>query len=163
MPQHATLSGHVVTYEAPTGSMATYFDRYAAMLDDERATERDMAGVLYNPDNPLLDRTQSVLHKQGVVTAKTLKNPLYHVMVDLLVRKHVREHDIDVQAMADAHTLTVPEAAERLQVHESAVRQAIASRRLASWMKHGQHYLTPSAVKACAIGRRSGRTIQEKP
>lgn len=152
MPKYSTLSGHEITHETPTPAIAAFLERLRAMLDDDAIDEQAMIGCAYGPENPLLDHT--LFAGRGAVTRETLADPLYHVMADLLARKHARARGVDVEKIAAEHTVTVADAAERLGVHESAIRQAIAARRLPSWVKDGKHYLRPDAIDAFKVGNR---------
>src|SRR5262249_26690641 len=58
----------------------------------------------------------------------------------------------DVEKIAAQYSMTVAEAAAELGIHESAVRQAIAAKRLASWIKNGQHFLDPRALRSLEVG-----------
>jgi excisionase family DNA binding protein len=152
MPTHMTLSGHEIEHDPPPRAVAAFLAKLRAMVADDAVHEQAMIGFAYGPDNPLLDH--SLFAGRGAVTKETLADPLYHVTADLLARKHAAVRGIDVEAIAAQHTLSVAEAAERLGVHASAVRQAIASRRLPSWVKDGKYYLRPAAVDAFKIGNR---------
>jgi excisionase family DNA binding protein len=152
MPKYITLSGHEIAHETPAPAVAAFLDRLRAMLEDDAVDEQAMIGCAYGPENPLLDHT--LFAGRGGVTRETLSDPLYHVMADMLARKHARARGVDVAKIADEHTVTVGDAAERLGVHESAIRQAIAARRLPSWVKDGKHYLRPDAVEAFKVGNR---------
>lgn len=152
MPKHITLSGHEIAHDEPSREVAAFLKKLRAMLDDDGVDEQSMIGFAYGPENPLLDHT--LFAGRGAVTKETLANPHYHVMSDLLARKHAKVRNIDVEKIAAEHTMSVADAAEKLGVHESAIRQAIASRRLPSWVKAGKHFLRPAAVDAFRIGNR---------
>lgn len=144
MPTHTTVSGHAIEFETPPPPVAALLARLGNMLADPAATEAQMLVLVYSPDNPIMDR--SVMPGRGAVTPAVLADPVYQVMSDLLFRKRVVEHNVDLEALAAAHSLTVPEAAERLGINDSAVRKAIAARRLGTWLKDGRHYIDPRAL-----------------
>jgi excisionase family DNA binding protein len=150
--EHLTLSGHRIEFERPTGALAEFFKRATKAAEDKRVTEDDLIALLYSDANPLL--SPGFLPGRGVVTKETLAQPLYQVLQDLLLRKSLAQRKLDVQAVADRHTLTMVEAAERLGVHVSAVQQAIKAQRLPSWIKANRHYLSPEAVDAFELSRR---------
>lgn len=149
---HETISGHRVEFDEPEGELAEFFARARTAAADSAASENDLITLIYSADNPLL--SPGVVPDRGVVTKDTLAHPVYRVLQDLLIRKRVAEQGLDVQAMADRHTVTIAEAAEQLGVHASAVQQAIKAQRLPSWVKGGRHYMAPSALDAFELSRR---------
>lgn len=144
MPTHTTVSGHAIEYDTPAPDVLALLARLRAMLEDPKAREDDMLVAVYSPDNPIMDR--SVMPGRGAVTPAVLADPVYQVMADLLFRKRIQEHRVDVEKLAAQHTLTVAEAAARLGINESALRKAIAARRLGTWLKDGRHYIDPRAL-----------------
>jgi len=149
---HETLSGHRIEFNEPEGELARFFELVRRSANDPSFTENDLIALIYSADNPLL--SPGVVPGRGMVTKETLQHPVYRVLQDLLVRKHVQERGSDVAAMAARHTLTMAQAADQLGVHVSAIQQAIKAQRLASWVKNGRHYLSPSAVAAFKLSRR---------
>lgn len=150
MPEHlhTTISGHALRY-APTPAVAAFLDRMRAMVDDAAVTEADMIRVAYSRENPLLGAPPGDLTgDRGFVTPAVLAEPAYRVLCDLLARKRFAEQATDVQAVAASYTRSVAEVAAELGVHENAVRRAIESGRLASWVKGRAHYLHPEGVRA---------------
>lgn len=151
---HTTVSGHRVEYD-PSSKVDAFLRRLERMVDDETVSEQDMIGVAYSGDNPIL--AHDVFPGRGAVTKAVLDDPTYAVMTDLLFRKRIAQESIDVEKLAARYSMTVPEAAEQLGVHESAVRQAIGAKRLASWMKDGRHYLEPKSLDSFEVGTRGPR------
>ncbi len=156
MATHTTVSNHVIEYD-DTGPGGAFLARLRAAVDDPKVSISDFVALAYGPENPILDHKLGLFPGRGVVTRAVFDDPRYHVLADLLGRKEIAATGADVQKMADAHTLTVGEAAQRLGVHENAVRQAIAARRLPSWVKVGKHFLRPSAVDAFALLTKNAR------
>lgn len=152
MLQHTTISGHVIEYPEPEPKLEALLRQLRRMVDDPSMIENDMIEIAYSKDNPLLG--SDLFPTRGAVTRETLANPAYYVMTDLLGRKRIAQDGIDVAKLASEYTLTVPEAAERLGIHESAVRLAIRSRRIPSWVKDGQYFLAPRSVDSFAVGTR---------
>lgn len=148
MPTHETMSGHTIEYERPPPQVAAFLQRLHEMLEDPQVDEQQMIGVAYSTENPIL--AQGLFPGRGAVTREVLANPLYHVMGDLLARKHLAKSGGDAAALAAEHTVTVPEAARALGITEDAVRKAIAGRRLPSWLRDGRHMLHPQSVAAFA-------------
>jgi hypothetical protein len=85
---HVTVSGRTVEFD-PSPKMAALLDRLSTMLRDPRISIDEMIRVAYAPDNPLFDPLTSP--GQSGITKKTLDDPSYHVMVDLLYRKQMAE------------------------------------------------------------------------
>jgi excisionase family DNA binding protein len=156
MATHTTLTGHAIEFEAG-GTFRAFLARLHGMLDDARVTDQEMIGVAYGRENPVLDH--AFFPGRGCVTREVLEDPRYAVVADLLARKNVAVARLSIESLAEQYSLSVAQAAERIGVHESAVRQAIAARRLPSWLKAGRHHLAPSAVDAFALatgGKRRG-------
>lgn len=151
MPTHTTLSGHVITFEDDPPGIVRFLDRLQSLVDDRASTEGDAIALAYSRENPLLAH-QDIFPTRGAVTKETLAHPAYAVVTDLLARKEVAVRGIDVAKMAAAYTIPISEAAKRLGVHESAVRQAIAARRLPSWVKDGKHFLSERSLASFARG-----------
>lgn len=152
MPTHETIEGESLTYDEPPPLEAAFLERVRQAASDPAVTEDALVALLYGKDNPLLDHARLPGH--SLVTADTLKNPLYRVLCDYLGQKRVQTGALDLAAAAARYTLTVTEAGERLGIHPSAVRQAIAAGRLPSWKKSGQHFLDPASVASFQIARR---------
>jgi hypothetical protein len=155
MATHVALSGHVIDYPEPAPKVARFLARVRELVDDPKASEDDVVALVYSRENPILDHT--VFPTRGAVTRDVLENPVYRVMTDLLFRKSVAERGLDVERIAREFTVPVSDAAARLDIHESAVRQAIAAQRLASWVKEGRHYLRPRDVEAFQVSARGPR------
>lgn len=153
---HTTLSEHRIEYE-PSPEVAAFLTRLEDMISDPKVSEQEVIGFAYSRENPMLDSTMHPA--RGMVTKEVFDDPAYAVMGDLLFRKRVEQEKVDVAEIAAKYTLTVAEAAKELEMHPSAVRQAIDARRLASWMKNGANHLEPRAVasfKTATSGRRRG-------
>lgn len=161
MATHETLSGHTIEYE-PTPELAAFLARLQALLDDPSKREADMIALAYSRENPLLEPWPFDASR-GMVTAAVLAEPAYHVIGDMLFRKRVQDTGTDVAKIAARYTLTIGETAERLGIHESAVRQGIAARRLSSWVKDGRHYLDPVAVDSYKVGPHGPKPPAPRP
>jgi len=148
MLTHTTLSGHMIKY-SPTAAELAYLAKLTQLAGNPEVTWERMLVAAYSVENPILD--PNFMPGQGSVTKAVFANQAYHVMSDLMFRKQVSLKKVDLEAVGAAHTVSVSDAAKELGIHESAVRQAIASHRLASWVKDGKHFMTPSAIKAFAL------------
>ncbi len=150
--QHTTLSGHEIAYDAADPpELGAFLEELRALVEDPATTEDAAIVLAYSPRNPLLG-PHELFPDRGVVTKETLGHPAYAVVTDLLARKHISARGLSVEAMANEHTFSVAEAAKRLGVHESAIRQAVAARRLPSWLKDGRHYFSARALDAYKRG-----------
>lgn len=152
MERYTTISGETIEYETPSREVAAFLARLVDAAHDPRVTESAMIDLLYGRTNPLL--RQDILPGHGVVTKEVFANPVYHMMLDLLGRKRVQLDTLDPEAARDEYTITVTEAAERLGVHPSAVRQAIQSGRLDAVKRGHQHLIRPSALESFKLARR---------
>lgn len=149
---YTTVMGHEIRLDVAP-KVAAFLGRMELLAGDRATTEQTMIGVAYSTENPMLD--QSPFPGRGGITKEVLADPAYRVMTDLLFRKRIAERKIDIEKIAARYTMTIAEAAAERGVHESAIRQAIASVRLASWYRDGRHYLDPRAVRALEVGTRA--------
>jgi len=153
MPRyHQSLTGHRIEYPDLEAPVEKFVCRVQAQLEDDTATEDDMIALIYGSENPILDHT--LFPERGAVTREVLDNPVYHVLTDLLARKRFKERSYDTEKLAARYTLTVRDAAQQLGIAEGAVRQAIAARRIPSWIKGNRHYIDPKALETLEVGTR---------
>ena len=142
--KYTLLSGEEVEFPTPTGQLAEFLKSVHEAMLRPNVTAAWLQEYIYGVENPLLDKT--ILPGRAVVTKAVYENPVWHVLGDLIGRKRVAEGSLNIAAATKRYTMTVPEAASRLGIHESAVRQAIAARRLTSWKHGARHYLAPEEV-----------------
>ncbi|UJR81510.1 helix-turn-helix domain-containing protein [Sandaracinus amylolyticus] len=140
--RYTTILGEVIEYAKPSAEVATFLERVKRAAHDPGVSEAQLSELVYGRGNPVLD--QSVFPGRGAVTKAVHANPVWHVMQDLLDAKRVQSGNLDAGAANAAFSLTVAEAAERLEMSEGAVRQAIASEKLAA-VKRGNVYLIDPA------------------
>jgi len=152
MNQYKTLSGEIIEYPTPAPEVAAFLAQVMDAAHDPMVTEAELTALIYGKMNPLLD--QDTLPSHGVVTKATFANPIYHVMIDLLGRKRVQVGTLDMARAEARYTMTVAEAAEQLEVHPSAVRQAIHAHKLAAQKRGGAWLLDPNAVESYRVSRR---------
>jgi hypothetical protein len=150
--QHHTLTGHVVTYDPPAPEVERFLQRVQALVDDPKATEDDVVSLIYGQENPILDR--SLFPTRGAVTAAVLANPVYHVLTDLLNRKHLLVTKTPAERVAARFKLSVQEAAELKHVSEDAIRKAAAQNRIPSWKRDGSYFFEPKSLEAAELGTR---------
>lgn len=158
---HTTITGETVEYPRPTAEVARFLSRLRAAAEDPRVSENELVQLMYGRENPILDQT--LLPGRGMVTTAVFADPLYRVMLDLLDAKRVQVGTLDPVRASDSYTMTVSEAAERLKMSTSAVRQAIKAGRLAAWKKGGVHMLDPHSVATYRdhVARRGPRSERE--
>lgn len=144
MERHTTIAGETLEYARPGPDLAAFLARVRTAADDPRVSEHALVELIYGSENPILDHT--IFRGRGAVTRETFANPVYHVMLDLLDAKRVQVGTLDPDRAAQRYTMTVTEAAGELDMTTSAVRQAIASKKLAAWKKGGVYLLDPHSV-----------------
>jgi excisionase family DNA binding protein len=150
---HTTLAGHRIEYPEPDPKLERFLKRVRTLAEDPNATEDELIALVYGADNPILDHA-GLFPGRGAVTREVLDNPVYHVLTDFIARKRVASEGLDVKRLAAKYTVSVPEAAEQLGVHTSAIYKAIQARRLPSWVKDGQHFLDPASLASFQVGTR---------
>lgn len=151
MKTHTTVNGHQIDFE-PTREVAAFLSRLGDMVGDPKVGPGELLALAYSEENPILER--GMFAGRGHVTKAIAEDPAYLVMSDLIYRKRLAASKTKVEDLAARYTMTVADAARTLGVHESAIKQAIAARRLASWLKGGRHYLEPEAVAKFQISGR---------
>jgi hypothetical protein len=149
---HEALSGHRIEYSDPDPKVAKFLERASAMLEDRKATAKDLVALVYGPENPIL--APGTIPGAGLVTKDVLENPVYHVLADIIFRKQVAQGGVDIERIAARFTLSAAEAAERKGVSVDAIRAAARERRLSSWSKDGAYFFDPKALDAAQLGTR---------
>lgn len=149
LERYETVSGKALEYETPRPEVAAFLARVRAAAEDPRVTEGDLISLIYGRDNPILDQT--IFPARGAVTPETFRDPVYHVMTDLLDLKRIQAGTLDPQKAAAEYTMPVSEAAKRLGVTQSAIRTAISTHRLDARKQGGRHLLRPASVEAYRV------------
>ena len=147
--KHTTIDGREIVYTA-SSALAAFLDRVVALANDPRISEDEMIELVYSKENPLLDKT--MFADRGAVTREVFDNPAYHVMLDWLGRKRQQEGRLDMKQVYAAATMSVTEAARKLGISTSAVRQAIYADRLAAVKKGRNYVLDPRDVENYHVG-----------
>lgn len=144
MKTYKLLSGETISLPKLDAATEAFLRRVQDALHDPHVSEDDMIELVYGRENPLLDQT--IFPDRGAVTKAVFANPVYHVMLDMLGQKRVQEGRLDVARTHAEFTLSVTEAADRADVHPSAIRQAIASKRIPAVKKGSRWFLRPRDV-----------------
>ncbi len=161
MERYTTLAGEPIEYERPAPALSGFLARVHDAANDPSVTESELVELVYGRENPLL--RQDILPHHGVVTKEVFANPVYHVLLDLLARKRVAQGTLDPERAAGEYSLTVTEAAKRLAVHPSAVRQAIQAHKLDAVKRGGIHLLKPASVDSYRVSRRGPKPAAAAP
>jgi excisionase family DNA binding protein len=149
--QHQLLDGDTLEYYGAP-EVLEFVERVRKASEDASVPERALTELIWGLENPLLDTT--VVPGKAYATRATYEHPAWDVLMDLESRKRIQVGTLDLDRAHSKYTLTVAEAAERLGMHESAVRQAIQARKLAAIKRNGQHFLDPKSVQAYRKGNR---------
>jgi excisionase family DNA binding protein len=155
------MAGEDLEYDTPTPAVRAFLARVIDASADPRVSESELVELIYGAEDPILK--QGVIPNHGLVTRETLADPLYHVLTDLLGRKRVQLGTLDPERAAGEYTITVTEAAERLGVHPSAVRQAIQAHRLDAVKRGGIHLLKSRSIDSYRVSRRGPKPAEPEP
>jgi excisionase family DNA binding protein len=135
--RHELINGEELVFSQPEDSVIEYLERIRHAMENPTVSEQKMLELIYHPDNPLMD--PEIIPGRGMVTTRTLEHPAYRVMMDYLDRKRVESGTLDLAGTEAAYSLNVTDAANLLDIHPSAIRQAIQSGRLTAWKKGRTH------------------------
>ena len=155
---HRLVNGEELLYSQPDKPLADYLERVGRAMEDPNVSEQELLALIYSADNPLLD--SATVPGLGIVTRRTIDDPVYRVMVGCLSRKRVQMGTLDLAATEAGYTVSVTDAASILNIHPSAVRQAIQIGRLSAWRKGGHFYLRPESLESYDVGRRGPRSAR---
>jgi excisionase family DNA binding protein len=149
MLTYTTISGREIQYDEPPSELARFLERVRKAAANPKTTPADMILLIYGQDNPLLEH--------GRVTRAAFENPLYHVMADMLGRKELGDR---VEEVAARYTMSPQEAADRLGLHVSAMRQAIERSAIPAWRKGDRWFLDPKDVDTYNVSETGPRAIK---
>ena len=158
MPTCTLSSGEVLSYADPAPDVAAYLERVRVAAADPRVSEDDMILLIYNVDNPIMDK--ELMPGRGAVTVAVMANPIYHVMTHYLEQKEIQRGLIDPAAAAACYTVSVNDAAEQLGITPSAVRAAIKARKIPAHLRNGQWYTRAEGIAFYKVSNR-GRSRGE--
>jgi hypothetical protein len=114
-------------------------------------TVGDLYNLVYGVQNPLLDATEA---GSALVTLRAGGDPAWALMGELIDRKRAAVGHLDVDAARARFTMPVSEAALRLEMSGSAVRQLIDRGRLVARKEGASYLLDPASVEAYRSIRR---------
>lgn len=152
------LSGDVVEYDEPSESVAEFLRRVRIAAGDFEVTTDDMIDLIYGVENPLLKH--GVLPGRGLVTREVYENPIFHIMQDLLIQKRIQRGEYDPEVAKTQYNMTVSEAATKLGVSPSAIRQAIRSKALDAIKVRGRWLLYPGSVDVYQVSNRGPNPLR---
>ena len=158
MRTYQMITGRTLDLSGTKASAMAFLERLKAMT--AASTHDQMIALAYGTENPIMDR--NAIPGRGAVTAEILGTPVYRAMTDILFRKQMAERGTSVEELANHFTLTPAEAAARLGVHVSAVRQAIDAGRLGAWMKGGRVFINPRSLATFRLSPRGPKAKQRR-
>lgn len=142
---YQTTLGEVIRYPRPSPEVAAFLARAKEAAEDPAVSEGELISLVYGTENPILE--QGRFPGRGAVTAKVLRDPVYHVLQDLLQHKRIALGHTTADALIGTFTVPVSAAAEELGINSSAVRQAIAANKLSARKgANGQYLLDPRSI-----------------
>jgi hypothetical protein len=150
--EHVELCGRAIRYPEPDRQTRAFMKRAATLAADPHTAPEIVRAVIFGPDNPIMARHPTL--SGGYPDARTLRNPLYWVCVDLVLRAEMRANGIPLDGAGRPFTMSIPEAARKLGRYEHAIHNAIENRTLHAWVHEGRSYLLPAEVAAYNVPRR---------
>jgi excisionase family DNA binding protein len=155
------VNGDELTFTASTPQVRAFLERVSAASQDMRVGVPELTRLVWGPENPLMDT--KILPGRAMATESTYNDPAFRLMLDLISRKRIAVGTLDIEAAVARYTLTVPEAAERLGIHQTSIRQAIKSGKLAAWKNGGTFFLDPASVESYRVSKRGARATWRHP
>lgn len=133
------------TWPGEGAPLRSFLVKAIAWTYNDSITVGELYNLIYGPQNPLL-----LVGEDGraVVTQATVENPAWALMAEMIDRKRARFGHLDVAGARALFTMSVNEAALRLDRTPSAVRQLIAAGRLSARREGGSWMLDPASVEA---------------
>ena len=159
--EHVEVSGRRIVVEHIDRRTRTFFERAEALAGQEATKPEAVRAFVFGPENPIL-ATHPTL-PGAYPDAATIKNPLYWVCVDIVLRAEARAARISLARASAPFTTTIAEAARKLNRHPGAILNAINNRTLHAWVQDGRIHLLPAEVAAYDVPRRGRPPRQPKP
>ncbi|MFZ5893404.1 MAG: hypothetical protein ACOY0T_20250 [Myxococcota bacterium] len=157
--EHRELSGRVIRCAAPDASTRAFIDRLRQLAEAAETSPAEMRALVFGPQNPILARHPTI--PGAYPDARTVRDPLYWVCVDLVQRVELRAAGVAVDRLGAPFTTSISEAAAQLGRHRYAIHNAVKNRTLHAWTHDGRLYLLPKEVAAYDVPRR-GRPSRSK-
>jgi hypothetical protein len=152
---YETTLGERIQYPEPAPEVAAYLDRVKRAAEDPKVSENALIDLVYSAENPLLEKGHFESRPdRGAVTTKTLKNPIYHVMADLLQLKAIKLGRASAADLEASYTQSVSDAARALGISETAVRKAIHAGKLVAIEKSFGYLIDPRSTEDYGANRK---------
>jgi hypothetical protein len=160
MNSYSFVTGETAKYADPSPEVADFLARVRTAANDPNVSVLALQDLIYGMENPILDK--KMLPGRAMVTMAVFKNPIHHILLDQIDRKRIQLGKLDMAAMRAAHTLTVPQAARRLEITPAAVRAAINTYRLSAIYENGQYWVHPDSVASYRVSTRGPKGKRRK-
>ncbi|HKO52268.1 MAG TPA: hypothetical protein VJV79_31385 [Polyangiaceae bacterium] len=151
--EYVEITGLRIRFPEPERATRQFLRRLEALAADANASAADVRALAFGPENPVLAKHPTL--GGAYVDASSIRNPVYWVCVDLVMRAEAREAGITPALASAPFTTTVTEAASRLGVYQHAVQHAVAGHWLHAWMLDGRCYLLPDEVARYGVRKRN--------
>lgn len=158
--EHIEVSGARLVYPQPDAKTAAFLEHVARLADAHDVSPEAIRALVFGPENPILARHPTL--PGAYPDAATVRNPVYWVCVDLVLRAEARGAHASLERAGAPFTMTMAEAAKKLGRYQHAVQNAVKNRTLHVWVHDGRHYLLPAEVAAYDVPRR-GRPPKKRP
>lgn len=152
---YETTLGERIQYPPPSPEVAAFLERVHRAAEDPSVSERGMIALVYGAENPLLEKGRFPNHPdRGAVTTRTLKDPVWQIMTDLLQAKAIRLGYTTSEALESSFTQSVSDAARELGISETAVRKAIHAGKLVAIERSFGYLIDPRSTADYAATRK---------
>jgi len=153
LSEHVEITGLRIRFPEPERATRQFLRKLEALAADANASAADVRALAFGPENPVLAKHPTL--GGAYVDADSIRNPIYWVCVDLVMRAEARTARITPELASAPFTTTVTEAASRLGVYQHAIQHAIAGHSLHAWMLDGRCYLLPDEVARYGVRKRN--------
>ena len=147
--RHETLYHEIIDYSHASQELLAFLKSLFEAYENKAVDEKSLTSLIWSPINPLL-RTDLIPGK-AFATKETYEEPLFHIMIDLLSRKRMKEGNLDIEAVKAKYSMSVKEAKEVLGVDATTVRKAFHDRKIAGMLVKGKIWLNPDSVKTFRV------------
>jgi hypothetical protein len=153
MSEHVEITGMRIRFPEPDRATRQFLRRLETLSSDANASAADVRALAFGPENPVLAKHPTL--GGAYVDADSIRNPVYWVCVDWVMRTEARAARISPALASAPFTTSVTEAATQLGVYQHAVQHAVASHSLHAWMLEGRCYLLPDEVARYGVRKRN--------